>query len=78
MRLALIMIAALLAGCSAEPAAPDAAPETPAPHAEDGETAKPPTAYEVARDTIAAQGKEGADAAWAAGRPAMLLFSASW
>ncbi len=77
MRLALIMIAALLAGCSAEPAQ-DAAPETPAPHAEDGETAKPPTAYEVACDTITAKGKEGADAAWAAGRPAMLLFSASW
>jgi len=71
----LAVLALAAAGCSAatEPEAPpvhDTSDHAPAP-AED-------TPYARAVAAFPARGSAGAEEAWAAGRPALLVFAASW
>lgn len=76
-RLVVVPVALALAAtaCSDSPA-PAASPA----HDTTGHAPEPAqhTPYARAVAAIAARGRTGAEQAWAAGRPALLLFAASW
>lgn len=60
-------------GAETPPAEPDVAG---VPH--DQNKTAPTSAFERIRDGMAGQGELGAEAAWKAGKPAFLVFAASW